>query len=267
MELTTLTDKLPRYFNDSQNLELERNPLYTRMGGKCPVCRGTNEYRYNGETHECPDDDFGHPMTRLFKLYCLANLPLEYQSLVWEHYPHDEWKDKADRYVENYESARIAGVGWHVSGKRLGVGKTWLAVHILKQVLLMGYTGWFIPFMSLKGLFEMDDAAERDRILRKVMDSEFVVIDDVLKPKSNAARALFEDKLEEVVRHRTSNNLPTATTTNMEEQMEAEFPRVSSLLSAKQFMVALTGTDYRQDAAWVSNEELVLNGEVRPLTW
>lgn len=268
MTLLGLTKKLPRALSDSQRAELDRNPDYIRTGGKCPVCRGTGEYRYRGETHECPTDEFGsHPMLQLFKLYCLANIPLEYQVLDWHAYPHDEHRERIEKYIANFETARMSGFGWEIMGKRLGVGKTMTAAHIAKALALGGYSVWFIQFMEMKSLYELEDATRRDWIKAKLTDAEFLVIDDILKPRSDKMRSFFEDQLEEVIRHRTSRNLPTATTTNMnEEELQAVFPRIHSLLSAKQFRVELEGTDYRVEHG-LENEEMILSGEVRPLTW
>lgn len=268
MEPMNLTVRLPRVLPDAQRRELDSNPDFMRTGGKCPVCRGTGSYRFGGKEHECPTDEFGtHPMLQLFKLYCLANIPLEYQVLDWEEYPHNEHRARIEQYIDNFETARMSGFGWEIMGKRLGVGKTMTAAHIAKKLALAGYSVWFVQFMEVKSLWELEDHAERDRRKAKLLESEFLVIDDILKPRSDKMRSFFEDQLEEVIRHRTSRNLPTVTTTNMLlPELEKEFPRIHSLLSAKQFRIELTGDDYRVENA-LKGEEMILSGEVRPLTW
>lgn len=267
-DLMKIAKGLPRALPDDQRLELDSNPDFLRTGGKCPVCMGTGSYQYRGETHECPTDEYGtHPMLQLFKLYCLANIPLEYQVLDWNEYPHEQHRERIQRYIDNFETARMSGFGWEIMGKRLGVGKTMTAAHIAKKLALGGYSVWFVQFMEVKSLYELDDTKERDRRKGKLLDSEFLVIDDIIEPRSDRMRAFFEDQLEEVIRHRTSRNLPTVTTTNMvAEELEAQFPRIHSLLSSKQFRIELTGGDYRVEHG-LENEEMILGGEVRPLTW
>ncbi len=268
MTLTDLTQGLPRTLSDSQRRELDLNPDFQRTRGKCPVCLDTGRYRFRGEEHECPTDEFGtHPMLQLFKCYCLANIPLEYQTFDWVNdYPDNEHRERISKYIENFETVRMSGYGWEIMGKKLGVGKTATAAHIAKALAVAGYSVWFVQFMEVKSLYELDDPAERDRKTRKLLDSEFLVIDDILKPRSDKMRAFFEDKLEEVVRHRTSRNLPTVTTTNMlEDDLEKLFPRIYSLMSAKQFRITLSGEDARIERA-LEDEDMILSGEVRPLT-
>lgn len=257
----------PNYLTDEQRAEVEKHPDYVRMEGKCPVCRGTGEYRFDGETRECPDDDYGHVALRLFKLYCLGNVPLEYQQLNWDDYPHDDVRDEVAKYLNGFETIRLSGLGWEIMGKKRGVAKTWTATHLLKVILLMGYSGWFVSFMDLKNLYEMEDHERRDFLTSKLMNVEMLVIDDIIEPRSDKMRAFFEDQLETVIRHRTTRNLVTVTTTNMvEDDLEELFPRVYSLMSAKQLRKELDGKDHRP-VAWRENQELMLNGEVRPLTY
>src|SRR4051812_43451468 len=96
------------FLSDSQLVELEKNPQYRRFNGKCPVCRDTGEFTYEGIRHECPHDNWGrHEMHESFKKFCLANIPLEFQQLDWDEYPNKEVKDKIDQYLKNFETIRV----------------------------------------------------------------------------------------------------------------------------------------------------------------
>lgn len=237
------------------------------MGGRCPTCLDTGTYAYHGDIHECPDDDYGHVRLRLFKLYCLANIPLEFQQLDWSTFPHQDVRDQVAKYIANFETIRLHGLGWEIMGKKMGVGKSWTASHLLKAIVLAGYSGWWIQFMDLKSVYEIADVNRREFITDKLMNSEALVIDDILKPRSDKMRDFYEDQLEEVVRHRASRNLVTITTTNMlEPELEELLPRVYSVLSAKQIRLELDDNDHRRQQ-WQENEELLLNGEVRPITF
>lgn len=261
---------IPNYFTDAQLEVLERNPEYLVRGRECPVCLGEKEYIYQGKTYPCPDDGYGHPMLRLAKLYWLHNIELQYQMLVWDEYPHPDVKREIENYIKHFKRLRMTGAGVTILSPALGVGKTWAATHILREVVKMGYTGWFVQFFNMKNYFEMEDRKERDFLKRQLITAEMLVIDDVLKPWSanESQRALFEEKTEEVVRTRTNMNFPTLVTTNMTVvEFERYYPRVFSLLSAKNQEFEVGGVDARKDGTvWYDSTQLAMKGETRPIT-
>lgn len=256
------------FLSDSQLAELERNPQYNRFEGKCPTCQGTGEFRYEGVVNDCPRDNWGrHLQHELFKKYCLANIPLEFQQLDWQDYPDAKIKEEIDQYIDNFEKIRVLGMGWEIYGKKRGVGKTWAGTAILKELILKGYEGWFVQFPDLRNYHEMADKVQRDWLISKVRNTEVLVIDEVLKPYASTKQATFyEDVLESIIRFRTTNNFPTILTTNMvETDIHDLFPRVYSLLSAKQWRIELGGEDFRVTTLFDTNAELAKKGEVRPI--
>lgn len=259
---------IPRYFSDAQLEALERNPEFKQRGNNCPVCLNDGHYFYKGERFECPEDDYGHPMLRLARLYWLAFIPLQYQQLLWEEFPHAEPAEEIDSYIEQFKRLRLTGVGFTIYGKTLGVGKTWAATHILRELVKQGYDGHFASFMAVKSYFEMDDKDERKFLVSRVRDAEILVLDEVKAPFSEAQRAFFEDKLEEILRARTNMNFPTIVTSNMtDKDFEREYPRVYSLLAAKNLPLELKGVDARvRGDVWENNTQLAFKGEARPIT-
>lgn len=259
---------IPRYFSDAQRAALEMNPEFVQRGDKCPVCLNTGHYVYQGEEFACPDDDYGHPMLRLAKLYWLSFIPLQYQLLLWDEFPHDDAKEDINSYIAHFERLRLTGVGFTIAGKTLGVGKTWAATHILREVVKRGYDGHFVSFMAVKGYFELDNRDEREFLINRVRTAEVLVLDEVKAPFSNAQRDFFEDKLEEVLRSRTNMNFPTIVTSNMSDQdFERDYPRCFSLLAAKNQPLELNGIDARKaNVVWLNNAALAYKGESRPIT-
>lgn len=266
------TRKNPRhclmFLTDIQLEQLERNPEFRQYGRECPVCRGTNKYKFQGTEYECPDDDLGHPMLRLAKVYWLANIGLQYQQLDFANWHHPEFREDIEGYIEKYEFLRLSGVGITLYSKALGVGKTWAATYILKELVKKGTEGWFVPFWEIMNYKDIEDWAEKNYKVKKLQETELVVIDDIKMPYSDRQREYFGDKLEEFIRPRTDSNLPTIITTNMsEKQLESQYPRIFSLMCAKNMFLELTGTDARVSGnVWKENIELAMNEETRPIT-
>jgi hypothetical protein len=99
-----------------------------------------------------------------------------------------------------------------------------------------------------------------------MMNAEILVLDEVIKPFSSASIDVHESKLEDIIRHRTNHNFPTICTTNMTpEEFKKYYPRVYSLLSAKQHIFEFQTSDARRNSAWKENLELQLNGEACPI--
>jgi DNA replication protein DnaC len=259
---------IPRYFSDAQLEVLERNPEFKQRGDKCPVCLGDKHYIYQGVKHPCPDDDYGHPMLRLARLYWMSFIPLQYQYLLWDEFPHEDVAEDIGDYIQNFDRMRLSGVGFTIYGKQLGVGKTWAATHILRELVKAGYDGHFASFMSVKSYFELDDRDEREFLIRRVREAEILVLDEVKTPFSEPQRIFFEDKLEDVLRARTNMNFPTIVTSNLTTaEFEREYPRCFSLLAAKNQLVELSGIDARKSSeVWENNVKLGFKGESRPIT-
>lgn len=255
-----------------KNGELEQvlaHSDWKKYGGKCPTCEDTGTFRYKDEEFVCPDDDYGHVRTRLFQMYLAANIPEQYQVLIWDEYPHPDVKQGVEDYLTQFKSFYHHGMGLELLSRHMAVGKTWAATHVLREVVKLGYKGWFVDFVQMKDYYELPDHQERVFKTRQVREVPVLVIDDVRKPVSPAQEQFFSDQLESVIRERTNNNLVTIMTSNLEPaQIEKHFPRVYSLLSAKTIarcVLPNTG-DARSGIAYETNEALALMGERRPVT-
>lgn len=263
---------VPRYLTDDQLELLEYNPEYKAYKNTpCIVCNGTGKYRYKSKTYECKDDDYGHIIMRLARLYWLCNIPLQYQQLLWDEWPDNtkEYRDARetiDKYVSNFDGLRLNGVGLTFYGE-LGLGKTWGASSVLKSLVKQGVDGWFTTFSDVKSYHEIEDYSRKEYFISRIRESSILVLDEVKKPWSDASRRFFSDRLEELIRPRTNANLPTIITTNMTmEEIESVYPRIFSLLMMKNIEVPLIGTDARvTDSVWERQVGTIFGGERLPI--
>jgi DNA replication protein DnaC len=97
-------------------------------------------------------------------------------------------------------------------------------------------------------------------------EAHVLVLDDVLQPMSEKAEAFYADKLEELIRPRSTANLPTIMTTNLTpDQLEEYFPRVFSLMSAKNISISMPGDDVRLGELFLERLMVQNNGESFPI--
>lgn len=241
---------------------------------KCPTCGGhreeipdsggVKEFRsrtyknIEGETVEC--DCQSQKALRI--RYLLANIGDQYQTLDWDKYPDGEVKTAVNDYIENWENCAHHGFGMEFGGESLGVGKTWSATQIGKEMIKRGQSVYFIPFNDLVFSYESDD----DSLEERFRSSTFLIIDEVKIPKTARQADLFAERFEAMIRHRTNYNKPTIITTNIsEEKLDGAYPRVYSLLAAKQIRVEYKGTDAREKKG-KENAYMVMNGMRSPIT-
>jgi DNA replication protein DnaC len=259
--------KTPKYLSDRDLNFLLR--FCEGYDGTCPTCGGDGKYAYDGVMYECPRDGSGRDaQLQLYKLYCSADLTKEHMSLEWEDYPHRDLALKADEYIDKFDDMRAFGMGLEIYGEHMGTGKTWMATYILRELLKMGHSGWFVEFNDIKAMWELYEEDELKYRTERMMRSDILVIDEIGRPSTEKATRYYEERLEWVIRHRTSRNLPTITTTNMEvAEMEHLFPRLKSLLNPKQVRIEISGADYRlsTNTLFLSNQALAESGERRLL--
>ena len=266
------TDFSKRYFSDAELALIGRNPGFQRAGQKCPVCLGEGRFSYKGVEYECPDDDYGHVTLRKAKLYWLHNIPLEYQQLLWEEWVEEtgdrETFEQVNLYIDSYERYALNGVGMTFYSKGLGTGKTWAATATLKQLVKKGEDGWFAPFYEVAGYYEIVDPEERAYKIRRVQEAGVLVLDEIRRPISEKQKNLLGEKLENLIRPRAANNLPTIITTNLTpNEIEDLYPRAFSLIYAKNIEFELSGTDARLTNKVTKRLiESVANGEALPIT-
>lgn len=241
---------------------------------ECPTCHSRNTqwepdvygrvngtYKLWGVEYPCDCDD----QIQLYRHYLLAGIGDQYQRLNWNDFTgSQEAKEAVSVFLDKWENFKQHGMGVEFSSPNLGVGKTFAATHLGKQLVQLGERVFFTPFLDIMGAYQREDADEYDEFLRNVT---WLILDEVRPPWTDRQGALFSDRFEALVRHRQNYNRPVIMTTNLTpEQLNENYPRTYSLLEAKQVRVEMTGEDVRQGKIAQENLELLIAGEVRPIS-
>jgi DNA replication protein DnaC len=256
------------------NAEYEYVASLTRQSGTpidaCPTCHArrievapgvygweNGTYRYRGEDRPCDCDT----QIALRKHYLLAGIGDQYMRLDWADYHGDPAvKDPVETFLDKWQAFKDNGMGMEFASRNLGVGKTFAATYVGKELIKRGEKVLFTPFLDS---VSFDDKALRERLRTTTV----LILDEVVPPVSDRQQQFFAGEFEEIIRFRTNFNRVTIMTTNIEpDQLRATFPRVYSLLEAKQIRVLMRGDDARRSLIAEENLELALNNEVRPIT-
>jgi DNA replication protein DnaC len=278
-------------FRRLKNIEFERVEALAKAQGisldTCPTCGSTpftvvaakghevegataegrisGTYRLDGETHECDCET----QMRLRRYYLADGIPDQYIRLNWDDYDgSDDVRFSVDLYLNHWPSMRRNGMGLEFFGTTLGVGKTFGATHVAKELIKRGVRTHFIPFLTMirltgRMMFENDPLAHDE--WAKLLGVNLLVLDE-LRPY-NENQAFFADRFEELVRHRTDWNLPTIITTNLtQEELLELYPRPYSLLEAKQNRIEVHGNDNRRGKIAKINMDRAINDEIPPIT-
>lgn len=264
-----------RHLDDTESSELERLARnYDQPLDICPTCGGRTElvdgvtefrsrsYRCEGEEYEC---DCRTQMA-LRRHYILARIPDQYQILDWnkDYRGPGDVKEAVQAYIDNWKSYKRYGMGLAFAGEQMGTGKTFGATHVAKDLIKRGQRVRFVEFSEIISAYQFDDFKRFDKMIR---ETPYLVLDELKPPHSERQKVFFAEQLEGLIRHRTNHNLPTIITTNLvEHELDGDYPRVYSLLDAKQITIDMNGMDARRNYVGVQNLELAANQEVRPIT-
>lgn len=229
----------------------------------CPTCsaklidgewEGDRVFKLEGAWHPCTCDD----QRTLRMHYLIASIPAGYFTLDFpKDYQRDEGvKEAIFSYLSSWENASRMGLGLLFRSTGLGTGKTFAAVHVGKTLIRAKQKVIFTDFQ---------DMIQSEGRVREEMTS-ILIIDEVRKPWTDKSSGLFSNRFEEVIRHRNHNALPTVITTNMtQEEMDREYPRVSSLLIPTTVEIDMPGGDYRNNTYAMERLALLANNEVKPI--
>jgi DNA replication protein DnaC len=149
-----------------------------------------------------------------------------------------------------------------------GVGKTFMGALILKNALWYSvvskkkyedFTGYFITFKEyLDMIFRKSKEPEVAEKLSFIRNADVIVLDEVGAEVSNAQKGVpdfYRSEMDDLLRFRSNNLLPTIMTTNLTAQTFKEsykqyntnnLNRVWSIIQGRYFVVEVCSTgDYR----------------------
>lgn len=234
------------------------------VSSDCPTCDGKKTYQLDGKTHNCDCS-----LQRLLQRhYFAANIGREYHDICLQHFlgaDREVVVPVVQEYIENFADNFHYGLGITFSGP-WGTGKTFAVSCILKELVKQGRKVYFITFEELintwGNAYKNDD---HSALMERLMSVEVLGLDELTTDPRNK-QGFLANGLDVLMRHRTSNLLPTLVTTNMTpDKEEEEFGKAYSLLSARNHRVILAGKDLRREEVRDINRELKEKGERRPI--
>lgn len=219
------------------------------------------EYRYLGTTYIC---DCNHQNDLRIR-YLLANIPARYWRYGEEDWygNQDAW-EMASEYVTHWPQYRMQGIGMEFYSPGQGSGKTFLATWIARQLVQLGERVYYTRMLSLMDLYQHPD---RFKLEAKVRNATALVLDELGYGISESQTGYYASKLEDLVRDRVDNALPTIITTNMEPQdLDHYYPRIYSVLAGAQIRHEVSHEDVRRRGdTLMLDRALIQKGETRPI--
>jgi hypothetical protein len=224
--------------------------------------RTPGTYKSDGVTHRCHCE----VQIMLRKHYLLANIPDQYMVLNWhkDFVGSSDAKEAVDMFLDKWPAFKRNGMGMEFTSADVGVGKTFAAVTLAKELVKAREKVLFIEFREM--LTSLSGEGRGSFTESEVRDTNVIVLDEIVAPYSEKQQRFFADRFEAIIRHRTNYNAVTILTTNLTQtEIEEHYPKTYSLLSAKSLRVEMNGEDARQSHVQRRNLELILNDETRPI--
>jgi len=177
--------------------------------------RVINYFVFKGRKLKAPND------VLLTAARCvLANIPRKCWSSVWRYYPSEcPAKNILMDYVDNLDQHRKDGKGLFIFG-RTRRGKTSAATLIAKEVIRRDGFPLFVPCAHIPRI-ECSADSEDVELSQKMRHITFLILDDL---GADSGRDKAAAMIEQVIRDRDNQMLPTIVTTNLDEtKLEKEF--------------------------------------------
>ena len=165
----------------------------------------------------------------------------------------DKIKQYVLRYTEHLDKVYKEGKGIYFFGNN-GVGKTTLACMILKECYTYRYTCKRITFMDYVSLYtrawgDSEVKQEVEEEINKIKSREFLCIEEIGKENDTKVAV---NVLEDLLRYREDNSLPTIICTNLSPKAikERYGNSIYSLLKGNCVPIKVTGEDKRGCEKW-----------------
>ena len=165
----------------------------------------------------------------------------------------DKIKQYVLRYTEHLDKVYKEGKGIYFFGNN-GVGKTTLACMILKECYTYRYTCKRITFMDYVSLYtrawgDSEAKQEVEEEINKIKSREFLCLEEIGKENDTKVAV---NVLEDLLRYREDNSLPTIICTNLSPKVikERYGNSIYSLMKGNCVPIKVTGEDKRWCEKW-----------------
>lgn len=245
--------------NEQAQWVQSRFPSLPKSPDQCPTCFGRKTFRWyakdaNGVRtpevvqYECPCRD----QWVANRVLHYAGVGLVFQRYDWDdliYKPEQAWAETMN-YIEHGSGYVSNGFGLIYWGDR-GNGKTLLANLLIKALLAEGHDCYVTSFTEMLDTFAggWRDKDERTWFNRRVRNAGVLLIDDIGRERNKGHGTLGETTLEEVIRHRVAQAMPTLLTTNLDPDKIAGGygGHTMSLLAERATMCHFEGVDRRAE--------------------
>jgi len=182
-----------------------------------------------------------------------ANIPVRYWTLSMDKFNGDEVMLKQFKKItENMDQTYKEGSAYRFIGSH-GIGKTMTSISILKKALLDKYSALYVTLNDI--IHNLLNAKPEHKMAgrNELQSVDFLVIDEFDGRHfggTDQASDLFARTLEDIVRHRLQNKMPTFFVSNSKESIDSfNGPLKLSLKSLFNYVQDVTalGKDMRKD--------------------
>lgn len=270
---------------DSKRLNIEIPDKFDPKTN-CITCRGKKIFQwYDYASMEYSKDpfeitDFMCPCQEQYLLYRYmlnCGIGVTYQRLSWRDLVNP-LPEPILYYLQNMGKYIDAGMGLVLDGKH-GNGKSMISLLICKEAIANGVECHFNTFSEMISRFTSGwyDAEDKIWYHKKVKNATLLIIDEVgkeyrpnklTKEGEQIPQAIAANLLDEVLRHRLAQALPTIITTNLSfyevGRRYGEAGSMASLLKERSVSYHFQGEDFRESANKRFQEEIKL-GLTRPI--
>lgn len=228
--------------------------LFARTVGQCTICNKTGYIRSGVNVTSCSCRNRFYELKRFSEI----GLPPDYWDKTFGTYQNPDPKsfDTVVRYTVDLDRMFVSGSGLYVWGT-FGVGKSGLAVEVLKEVLRRkdstGNFKWDAAFMFwpevMRKLTAFDEvpAEERAALQEQMKSVDFLCIDDVGREYRAQGSNWVASNIDAIFRCRMMTGTPTILTSNFSMNEVEKFYGTSlfSVFRGSLIEVAVEGGDYR----------------------
>jgi len=203
---------------------------------KCPKCHGTNL--------ACTCYQAYYHALAVIK----ANIPAKYRDFTLSDIDQPESQKsvkKVTQYMDRLQNNRKKGIGLYLYGNP-GTAKTVLGCIVMMNSLRRKYTCYFTNadhYLELS--VTKKDEPEAREIVKYLSNVDFLMIDDLGREYRDKG-GFVEAHLDELIRYRADNLLPTLITTNKPQtELAQNNYRLLSLFHEHFLTIPFTTKDYR----------------------
>ena len=207
---------------------------------------------------------------KMHRFFLYHGVPVENQRMGWDDAVglDNEFIDFLDDYFSRREDYMHSGTGLYLHGTP-GTGKTLVGSIIMKQLIADGYNGVFSSFVDILASKSdgWDSEDDRDYFIKQIRHADVLMMDDPGKEHRQGERQIEfgRSTLDEIMRFRVQNAMPTIITSNYRAEKFAEVygDYIGSLVKRLKVKF-VSGTDFRDLKLQQDEKELKL-GLRRPI--